>query len=284
MAQLVNMRQRIKTIETIKKVTNAMRLISMSSHNQLKNKKGNLEDYINAINKITFTVKKAANLLEKNNKINESNYSDKILIILIGTDKGLVGNFNTQLFKLLNNINFNSKYKYYYIGIGKFAVNYLKEHNKNIIAQYNQFNSKNFLDISNEISNNLLENLESYKRIISFSNKSKSFFIQQSLETILFPIQKIKSKFESTFNISDYIWEQNPKELYKKLKELQFKNNLQQVLFNSLLAEQSARFLSMDSSTRNAESLLNTMKIEYNKARQAVITKELIELTGGFIV
>lgn len=282
MAQLVNMKQRIKAVETIKKITNAMRLISMSAHNKLKNKKSNLDSYVNTLNSITSIVGKSIQqsqlVIPKNNSSTQKHAN---LIIIIGSEKGLSGNFNTQLFKFIASTILDSKHNKY-IGIGTHAVKYLHRQNIKTIKEYTSFNHNNFLDIADDISSIILNNLNKFNRISSYSNKPKSFFIQEPTETIIFPYS-ISSKYNTSNNIDEYIWEQNPQDLYAQLQKLQINTSLQKILFESLLAEQAARFISMDSSTRNAESLLNKMKIEYNKARQATITKELIELTGGFI-
>ena len=81
---------------------------------------------------------------------------------------------------------------------------------------------------------------------------------------------------------ADYIWEQNPEELLTMITQQCVQATVHTLLFHSLLSEQAARFLSMDSSTRSAEGLLEQNKLQYNKLRQAKITKELTELTGGF--
>jgi len=78
-----------------------------------------------------------------------------------------------------------------------------------------------------------------------------------------------------------YYWEQEPAEVLNSLVITYLEARIEQLLFQSLLAEHAARFVSMDSSTRNAKNLLDATKLQYNKLRQAKITKELTELTGS---
>jgi F-type H+-transporting ATPase subunit gamma len=86
---------------------------------------------------------------------------------------------------------------------------------------------------------------------------------------------------QKTVLFEDYMWKQPPQSIIKDLAYLYLTAKLHTILFQSLLAEQAARFLSMDNSTRNAEGLLELSKIQYNKLRQAKITKEINELVSS---
>ena len=82
--------------------------------------------------------------------------------------------------------------------------------------------------------------------------------------------------------LEEYEWEQPTNEMLDLLVHQYLETALYEACFQSLLSEQAARFLSMDSSTRNAESLLESTKLQYNKVRQTKITKEVTELSGSF--
>lgn len=287
MAQLIAMRQRIKAIETIKKITHAMRLISMSTHTQLKNKQEALDKYSTAIKQITTLVKSTLKTDNNTSTVFQSNQDNKLdLIILVGSEKGLCGNFNNQLFKFfeLKNTHRNPQA---FIPIGKFAVDYALSKKEDIVARYKEFNSANFITIADKITNYILENTHTYNTITVYSNYPKTFFSQKPEQTQIAPLAEDTADNNKISvhkgEAAEYLWEQSPEELYKKLQELHLRVVLQRLLYNSLLAEQAARFVSMDSSTRNAESLLDKMKLEYNKERQGAITRELTELIGSFL-
>lgn len=282
MAQLIHMRQRIKAVETIKKITYAMRLISMSTHSRLRNKKTYLENYKNAFQALWGRVKHASKQSPMQ-KPEVEQLAEQHLTILVASQKGLCGTFNTSLFRFFEQTQNNAHKDQYLIGIGKHAIDYFHQNNKTLLAAYNNFNSTNFVSIANAVTNIILNSSKIFTTVTLYSNYPKSFFIQKPQKIELLPLkdisidteQKAQEKFE-------YIFEQTPEELSIVIKQLMLSITIQELLFESLLAEQAARFLSMNTSTRNADTLLNTMKLEYNKTRQAAITGELTELAASY--
>lgn len=312
MAQLIQMRQRIKAIETIKKITHAMRLISMSMHSRIKNKSPYSKRYNCEIEcmfrRLRTLSPKWENEITCPNTPTESNP----LFILVGSQKGLCGTFNASLFKefehllpkeQLENINF--------ITVGKKAVDYLKEKNvKSIVYEFSDINMRNITQVSNKIIEIIVNSEIHYSSVKILGNELKTFFFQQPKLIQLIPLEKslevnsdnisnkiksskkendqIKSEsFSGLKNLKmaseiDYAFEQKVEDILDKLAPQYISSNINSILLESLLSEQAARFVSMDSATRNAEKLLDETTIAYNKLRQAKITKELTELSSNF--
>lgn len=273
MAQLIQMRQRIKAIETIKKITHAMRIISMSLHGRLKSKEIFLSNYRDGLRGLLTALRKAYPIV--NPPYDEQ---PKKLVLLIGSNKGLTGNFNTALFKFFASIPFSKNTDY--IAIGKKAIDYLQKNNKDQVASFSDVSFKTIFFITHEIANLITQN--EYEQVIVISNISRSFFIQKPQQTRIIPFEPLTDQLADTLDVSEYYWEQKPEEIIQQLTDLLIKADIQYLIFESLLAEQAARFVSMDSSTRNATNLLDETKLQYNKLRQTKITKELTELTGAF--
>jgi F-type H+-transporting ATPase subunit gamma len=276
MADLVAMRQRIKAVETIKKITHAMRLISMSSHSRLRNKKETLEAYEEAISRLykSINVSKAVinNAYEE-----EKEQKDRAFLVLIGSEKNLCGNFNSNLFsyfllhkplKILKECSI--------ITVGKNPQLFLKQQKITPFASFDRFSTENFIEIANQIA----ALVKAEKHCSFIYNYPKSFFAQEPRLLELFETNKNEKLNNSAKYLKEYLWEQPQEEIISQLEEFSIKTKIQTILFNSLLAEYSARFVAMDNSTRNAEKLLQQMKLDYNKMRQAQITKELI--TTGY--
>ncbi len=282
MSKLVQMRQRIKAIETIKKVTHAMRLISMSAHTRMKRKEKPMAQYMQAIRTL-FTKVHALTPQWKNTILTPpTTKNPRILIILIGSQKGLCGNFNAALFNYFDrNVEQYTKSKINMIAIGKKAVDFAQTLPYKLIAQYNDFNMRSMFDIAQEITDIIMHTQEPYASVSVFSNFAKSFFSQKPHEVNLIPFTPDKSK-DIKPPIEGYIWEEKPDKVLDMLARQLIEAHIQYLLFQSLFAEQAARFISMDSSTRNANNLLDLTKLEYNKLRQAKITKELTELVASF--
>lgn len=284
MEQLITMHRRIKAVETIKKITHAMRLISMSTHSKLKNKIESLKKYKQLFEKLYIRIYSSLKLVEKD-KNNFQNYKkNKNLIILVGSQKGLCGTFNSSLFKFFE-LEYSSNETDELITVGKNATDYLKSKNKRISTTYNNFSSTNFIHISHSLTNFIRKNENLFNSIIIFSNIAKSFFIQQPTKTVINLNEEPKLITEENNQQKldvPYIIEQSWNEVHSIIEHLKISISIQELLFQSLVAEQSARFLSMDTATENANKLITTMKLEYNKLRQAAITRELTELTSSY--
>lgn len=284
MAQLIQMRQRIKAIETIKKITHAMRLISMSTHSRLKTKEVSFSNYQKAINNLFADVHAFAPDWQHPILYPSKAHKQKELIILVGSQKGLCGGFNTNLLKFFERRSAKQKTPVTtdYIAVGRKAINYLKEtHAQKMIAANDTFNMLTLGNITRSITREIMDFGREYTHVKVFSNVLKTFFSQKPEETPIIPFQENNAQRKRT-DLSDYVWENTPHEVLDALARQSLEAHVQYMLFQSLLAEQAARFISMDSSTRNANNLLDTTKLQYNKLRQAKITKELTELTGSF--
>ncbi len=277
MAQLVQMKQQIRAIETIKKITHAMRLISMSAHSKMGNKINNLQNYKNELSKIINII----DLLDDKSiqdKLTDLETPKKTLIILVASQKGLAGNFNSNLFRFFERNNSVSIDHIEYISVGKKAGDFLRKKNLHF-KNFDNFNLQNFYSIAKSIFEIIKKN--NYTDIIIYANYSKSFFIQLPEKNIILPIKINKTKNVDSLITENYIWEQPIPEIYKSVTNEYINFSVQSILFNSLFAEQSARFNSMDSATRNAEELLENLKRQYNKLRQAKITKEIAEISSA---
>lgn len=280
MSQLIYLRQRIKAVETTKKITHAMRLISMSTHSRLKNKKNLLKHYNKEIDNIIQLIGQ-----DFQKEIDtQTSTTNNHLAILIGSQKGLCGTFNANNFRHFEHETDKTQ-SLKIIAIGKYAIDYLKQQNIAPIVTYTDFTSNQFISIAQKLSSFIWDHKSEFDTIKIYYNKQQSFFIQKPTTFQIWPLEKRQESAiiqTSKENTIEYILEESAEVLLTKIQKIQITNLLQHALLNSLLSEQAARFLSMDSSSRNAENLIIEMKLKYNKGRQAAITQELTELTTGF--
>jgi F-type H+-transporting ATPase subunit gamma len=275
MAQLIHLRQRIKAIETIKKITHAMRLISMSTHAQLKHRAPHLYYYTKTMNSLFAQIY----ALHKNKSEQPvQSQQDRSLVIFIGSQKGLCGNFNVHithyLFEHLKNTSADL------VVIGKKVLEYAeKQTQHSIIKIYTTLSARTLMEITKELTEFILDHRADYARITLASNEPKTFFVQHPRLHTIFPLPKIEG---DQHILDDYVWEQDMDELFNTLLRQYVESEVYYALFQSLIAEQASRFISMDASTRNAKKLLEATRLQYNKLRQATITKELTELSSSF--
>ena len=288
MSKLIQLRSRIATIETIKKVTDAMRIISMSTHSRLKHQQEPLNVYMQELSLLLAKVKQATPSWSNERIMPPENNDHSPFIIFIGSQKGLCGGFNAQLTKVLSEflsdyIDQKRSINYTFSAIGKKATDYLStNYPDRLISSYPNLGTHNFLRIAQELTDHIMTVTPQYTSVIIMSNIFKSFFIQKPTITTLIPFTPPLFTAAITSPEEGYLWDTEPDEILNSLAIQYIEARLQHFIFQSLLAEHAARFISMDNSTRNAINLLETSRLEYNKLRQAKITTEITELTGSF--
>lgn len=280
MSQLMQMRQRIQAIQTIKKIAHAMRLISMSTHARMKHQEKPLKIYQHNINELMHKARSISGT-QPNELLQPSKTGkDHALVILVGSQKGLCGNFNTMLMQRFTSFAHNNPH-FALITVGKRTAQLAaSRHRTRIIAEYNTFGTHNLLNIAQELLNRIIHAHKPYTSVHIIGNNALSFFIQKPVVHQIIPAQIPES---TNTHEADYSIEQPAQEISDYLTQLYLLSQIQHALFQSLLAEHAARFISMDNSTRNAETLLEKMQLDYNKLRQANITRELTELSAFFL-
>jgi len=280
-SQLVQIRQRVKAIETIKKITHAMRLISMSTHSRLKHKEEPLDTYTSAVRSLFYKLTTLSSQWKSPILQPSTAEGERFLVIIISSQKGLCGSFNSALFSLFKKKKTNYPPSTHYVVVGKKAVNFAQSiHNGTIVSAFPTFTNSTRATIVHSISQLMTTAPQPYTNVTLFSNKLKTFFVQKPSFSTIVPLLSHGAEQQKKDNY-DYLWEQAPNVILEYLSTLYLKSTLDHIFFQSLFAEHAARFISMDAATRNAESLLDVTKLKYNKLRQAKITKELTELVGS---
>lgn len=279
MSELVHMRHRMKAVKTIQKITRAMCLVSMSTHTRLRGKRQFLEIYHNSLNQLFTQLRRYE---PEWSLLPTSASSERTLLIIIGSQKGLCGTFNTSLATFVQqNSRTLSPANVDLITIGSHLLAESIGPVGTVIKQLPAVSLSQLSTIAHQCAESIMRAPQPYNKVLAFGNYSKSFFIQKPRLTQVFPLEEpsIEPVGESD---DDFVWEQSPPFLLTALAQQLLEARLQKLVFESLLAEQAARFIAMDAATRNAHSLLTNMKLAYNKIRQAKITRELTDLIGSF--
>jgi len=285
MAQLIQMRQRIKAIETIKKITHAMRLISMSMHSRLRAKAPVFETYQNEVTTMFQKVRLAAPQWTNATMFPTEDPDANPLVIIVASQKGLCGNFNTALFRQFQELYPEEKLKSInFVAVGKYAVDFInKLPTDRVVKTFDPFSTARLSLISGRIVNLIANAEQPYSSVVVVANGLKSFFVQKPTQTMVLPLSmELDESVAQELPKEPYTWEQPPHDILDDLALQYLTSKVHHLLFQSLLAEQAARFISMDNSTRNAKTLLEETQLLYNKLRQAQITRELTELSASF--
>jgi F-type H+-transporting ATPase subunit gamma len=167
--------------------------------------------------------------------------------------------------------------------IGKKPIEELiNSYPEKLICSFPTLTVRNFLTIAQELTDLVMSTTPPYSSVIVFSNVFKNFFVQKTTKTTLIPFNPASIINNSSHMTEGYLWDEAPHEILDKLALHYIEAQFQHLIFQSLLSEHAARFISMDNSTRNANVLLAATKLEYNKIRQSKITTEISELSGTF--
>jgi F-type H+-transporting ATPase subunit gamma len=275
MAQLTHLRQRIQTVETIKNITHAMRLISMSTQAQLSKKFSAIKLYHAELEKLLTKI-----LSFHPFYLNPEKHKHKLFII-IGSQKGLCGSFNNSIFNILDNYIHYPLQNQHIISVGRKMTDLIKEKYKdNTIMTFDHLSPTAIPAIAQEIAKRIFSHKNLYTEVSVLSNAMKSFFVQKPRIYHIIPIQK--SRNLEALSSTDYLWDIEPQTIVDHVMHQYIVSTLHSLLIESLFAEHAARFVSMDNATRNAEKILETTQLKYNKLRQTKITKEIIELADAF--
>ena len=280
MSQLIQLKQRIKAITAIKKITQTMRLIAMSTHSKLKKQSESIQNLKKEFKPFLCTLAKEH--AKDSQKKHATRY--KTLYIIFASEKGLCGTFNETMFSYFNkNLTSQAIKNSHVISICKKATQYLIQRGITPLIEIDKIQPNKIEKTAQFLYQKIVECHQEYEEVVCFSSFAKTFFMQEAKTTILFPIQPDPCNIsESNMSLDDYQWPQNEKDVTQALFQMLLKINILSLFINSMLAEQSARFLSMDNATRSAETLQKNMKLTFNKMRQAKITRELIELISSF--
>lgn len=280
MSNLISLKNKIRSIRTTQKITHAIRLSSMSVYSKLDKQNNFLNDYSLNI-KETFSELLSYSPDWKNKTFLPDDILDtNPLFIIISSSKGLCGSFNSNLFRYFERACFIEEHQIAkFITIGKKSEDLIKSKNLGeIILGVNDLTFSNFVSLANEISN-LINFDYKFSSVSVYSNLFKSFFLQIPRKTTLIPIAISKNQGRQE---KDFLWEQDRNHILNNLALKYLNSSVLNILFQSLISENAARFIAMDNSTTNAEKLLEKLTLQFNKSRQALITREVSELAANF--
>ena len=287
MGQLTQLQHQIKSIKTTEKITHAVRLVSMSLYSKLEKQNITLRYFQENISNLFFQFllfcPKWKNYILFPKDILDSNP----LFIIISSAKGLCGSFNSNLFKFFERRFFLEEHQIpTFITIGQKAKKFiqLKKFGQ-IEYSYDSLTLSNFSSIADELLCKINEKQTNYSSISFYSNHIKNFFVQQPHKIALTPINpkyfNKEKQSEINYNIN-IIWEQNKNEILNFIANKYLRSQILEIIFQSLLGENAARFIAMDNSTTNAKKYLEKLTLQYNKSRQSLITREVSELSVNF--
>ncbi len=286
MPSLLDMRRRIKSVKNTQQITKAMKMVAAA---KLKR----ATDRVTAAR--PFAVKMTEILGNLSARVGDDFTSplltergdEKYLIVLVTADKGLCGGFNTNLMKATQNfLKENTGKAAEMIPIGRKGRDFFKRREMTIVEEYVGLTGSGRVEYSDavEIASRIVKTFvedETVDKVFLVFTEFKSVISQQVKVEQLLPIQKVEAAATPAGAAAEYIYEQPASEIFGKLLPKQIETQIYRAMLESVASEQGSRMTAMDSASKNAGELIDTLTLNMNRIRQAAITKEIIEVVSG---
>jgi len=295
MANLKEVRNRIASVSSTQQITKAMKMVSAAKLKRATNAIVALRPYANKLKDLLANL--SASLEDGSSPYLAEREPNKVLIVVVNSNRGLAGAFNMNAIKTANNI-IAEKYtsqlhagNVSIVAIGKKAQEYYTRRKYNVIGNNNDvYLELNFLNVS-KITESIMEGFVKgdYDRVELVYNQFRNAAVQILVGEQLLPVPKTpkaepaKTTTKDATNgmLVDYILEPSQEAIVEQLIPKNIKIQLYKAVLDSHASEHGARMTEMDKATDNAGELLKALKLSYNQARQAAITTELTEIVSG---
>ncbi len=288
MPSLDDLKKRIKSVKSTQKITKAMKMVAAA---KLKKAQENAEKgrpYSEKLQNIILNLTKSISDDTNAPKLLSGNGKDKVyLCVVITADRGLCGGFNSSICKLakshFKNILENGK-ELKIITVGSKGHDQIKTEYSKYIIDKKSFKEKKQISFkeANEIGKKIIELYENdqFDKCLIFYNNFKNVITQiPKAEQIIPTFIKKEEKFKD--NLFSYEFEPDEDEILEDLLPKNVSVQILKAFLENAASEQGSRMTAMDNATRNAGDLVDKLTINYNRSRQASITKELIEIISG---
>ena len=296
MSGLKEIRRRIGSVSSTKQITKAMKLVSAAKLRKVQElvhsgryfafKLGNI--VLNSIEDIKRSSEEFTHPLLEHRK-NPSNAR----MIILGSDRGLCGGYNINLFKAVEaEIHKKSHLKFDFVLFGKHAVNIARRYGYKVARQYTDLPEQPHLIPIDELTHEIISDFISGKcdKVYICYTKFNSMASQKVVIEKILPLsllkialneeakKKVEAEHVSTRGI---LYSPGPQEILAAVLPIMFTVLIKQAIIEARTSEYAARVTAMDSATRNADELIDQLKLFYNRARQSSITTELLDVLGG---
>lgn len=287
MPNLKEIRIRIASVKTTRQVTSAMKMVSAAKLKKAQDAILQIRPYAEKLSEILSGIISLMGS-ETNSKYTEQRLPEKVLIILISSNRGLCGGFNSYVTRrAITHLksNYSEQFKngnVDFLAIGKQGGKILKSYKYIPKAEDNTlFDNLNFESVS-VLTELIIKEFVSgtYDRVDIVYNKFINAAIQEQLCEQFLPIVPEISEVGKTNNY-DYIFEMSKEQIFEELIPKSLKVQFYKTMLDSYASEHGARMTAMHKATDNASELINELTLTFNKARQAAITNAILEVTNG---
>lgn len=287
MPNLKEVRNRIQSVNSTRQITSAMKMVSAAKLKRAQNAIVKLRPYSAKLTDIMNNL--SGSLDEVGGAFADVREPKRVLIVAINSNRGLCGGFNSNVVKAIRGLlknDFADAEEVKILSIGKKAYDLYKKTDFHIAEghlageHFKVYDDLNYENVS-LITDKVLKSFENkeFDRVVLVYNQFKNAATQLIQTEQLLPVEMTQN--EEKASDVDYIFEPSKAEIITDLLPKALKNQVYKAVLDSNASEHGARMTAMHKATDNATDLLHELKLKYNKARQAAITTEILEIVAG---
>jgi F-type H+-transporting ATPase subunit gamma len=291
MPNLLDIRRRIKSVKNTQQITKAMKMVSAAKLRRAQDRVVTARPFANKMAEVLGELAKRTDE-DFHHPLLDLRGDQRYLLVLITADKGLCGAFNTNLTKAAQQfMRENSNKQVELLAIGRKGRDFFRNRRAVIAAEYIGLTGKGRVDFSEalEVARSIIKlytDDTGIDKVFLIYNEFKSVLSQRVVLDQLLPVARVKEpepevKTQQAATLVDYIYEQPPEEMFGRLLPRLIETQIFRSLLESVASEQGARMTAMDSASKNASELIDTLTLNMNRVRQAAITNEIIEVVSG---
>jgi len=288
MANLKAIRIRITSVKSTRQITSAMKMVSAAKLRKAQDKIVRLRPYANKLHEILLNLSQSLAELEISDVYSRTSAPEKILIVVITSNRGLCGAFNTNVIREAKRIiadNYLEQYRkgnVRFLAIGKKGFDFLRKQKLNIAGEGNDLLNDVTFEKASAIAEKVMKSFVSgdFDRVQIIYNHFKNAAVQQLTSELFLPVESnpVKGKHGQPV---EYIYEPDMKAIVQELIPKWLKIQFYRAVLDSFVAENGARMTAMHKATDNATEMIRDLTLQYNKARQAAITNQILEVVSG---
>jgi F-type H+-transporting ATPase subunit gamma len=288
MPNLKAIRIRIISVKSTRQITSAMKMVSAAKLRKAQDKIVRLRPYANKLHEILVNLTQSLIDSEIENIYGRISVPEKILIVVITSNRGLCGAFNSNVGREARRIVADNYYEQYkkgnvqFLTIGKIGYDYLRKLKFKIAGESNDLLNEVSFERASALAEKVMKSfvIGDFDRVILIYNHFKNAAVQQLTNEVFLPVETTPEKGKTSVPV-DYICEPDTESIVKELIPKSLKIQFYKAVLDSFVAENGARMTAMHKATDNATTMIRELTLQYNKARQAAITSQILEVVSG---
>ncbi len=287
MPSLLDMRRRIKSVKNTQQITKAMKMVAAAKLKRATDRVTAARPFAVKMSEVLSQL--SSNVSDFSHPLLDERGDEKYLIVLVTADKGLCGGFNANLVKATQKfLKENSDKNAEMIPVGRKGRDFFRRREIRFVEEYigltgsGQVVHSDALEIAEKIIKTFTED-ETIDKVFLVFTQFKTVLSQEVKVEQLLPIPKIEQEETADKDApqAEYLYEQPAAEIFGKLLPKQVETQIYRAMLESVASEQGSRMTAMDSASKNAGELIDSLTLNMNRIRQAAITKEIIEVVSG---